>query len=33
MERELAALSLDDEEDEIVKVQRQVELVVNENEF
>ncbi|MFQ6625770.1 hypothetical protein Gotur_006037 [Gossypium turneri] len=33
MERELAALSLDDEEDEIVEVQRQVELAVNENEF
>ncbi|MFQ6658717.1 hypothetical protein Gotur_027854 [Gossypium turneri] len=33
MERELAALSLDNEEDEIVEVQRQVELAVNENEF
>ncbi|KAH1065199.1 hypothetical protein J1N35_030186 [Gossypium stocksii] len=33
MKRELAALSLDDKEDEIVEVQRQVELAVNENEL
>ncbi|MBA0742132.1 hypothetical protein Gogos_015231 [Gossypium gossypioides] len=33
MERELAVFSLDDEEDEIVEVQRQVESTVNENEF
>ncbi|MBA0803315.1 hypothetical protein Gohar_013545, partial [Gossypium harknessii] len=33
MERELAMFSLDDEEDEIVEVQRQVESTVNENEF
>ncbi|MBA0610392.1 hypothetical protein Godav_011252, partial [Gossypium davidsonii] len=33
IERELATLSLDDEEDEIVEVQRQVELAVNENDF
>ncbi|MBA0553593.1 hypothetical protein Golob_012763 [Gossypium lobatum] len=33
MERELAVLSPDDEEDEIVEVQKHVELVVNENEF
>ncbi|MBA0730794.1 hypothetical protein Golax_022704 [Gossypium laxum] len=33
MERELAALSLNNEEDDIVEVQRQVELAVNENEF
>ncbi|MBA0686925.1 hypothetical protein Goari_014492 [Gossypium aridum] len=33
MERDLAVFSLDDEEDEIVEVQRQVESIMNENEF